>query len=154
MSRHPRWEQRLHTLIVKKRTLAHDYGAHDCLIWCGLAVKAITGDDIVTKHLGKYDSHAKAYRYLKRLGHESPAAYLDSLFDEKPVSFAGRGDLVLVAIPEELAPGVGELPAVVIGADALAIVADAADHEGLARFPRPMWLKAWAVGEHHSGSFE
>lgn len=151
--RHPRWEQRLHTLIVKKRALPHDYGTHDCLIWPGLAVKAVTGEDHVSKHVGKYDSHAKAYRHLKRMGFDSPAALLDSLFDEKPVAFAGRGDLVLVAIPEEIAPGVGDLPAVVWN-DALAIVADVEGHEGLARFSRAMWRKAWAVGEHHSGDFQ
>lgn len=153
MNRLPDWEQRLHDVIAANLTRPHEYGQHDCLLWPAAVVEAITGEDLGTPHRGKYDSLAKAYRYLGKLGFDSPTAFLDSLFDEKPVGFAGRGDLVLVEIPEAIAPGGISLPAVVIGDHALAIVADAADYEGLARFPRSLWRKAWAVGEHHSGDF-
>ena len=142
----PRWERRLHTLIVKKRDLPHDFGTHDCLIWCGLAVKAVTGEDFVSEHVGKYDSHAKAYRHLKEMGFDSPAALLDSLFDEKPIGFVGRGDLVLVKTESSDNPGV------CFGHYAL-LVGEQGTAQGLVRAPRQLWLKAWAVGEHHSGPF-
>lgn len=148
MNRLPDWEQRLHEVVVANLKRPHVFGEHDCLLWIAAVVEAITGDDLGSAHRGKYDSHAKAYRHLSEMGFDSPVTFLDSLFDEKPVGFAGRGDIVLVEVPNTNM----HLPAAVIGDTALAIVADAADFEGLARFPRELWRKAWAVGEHHSGA--
>ena len=146
MNRLPDWEQRLHDLVAANIARPHEYGRHDCLIFAANAVKAITGKDLGRGHRGKYDSHAKAYRHLKQMGFDSPAALLDSLFDEKPVGFAGRGDIVLVHTES------GDNPGIVIGDFAL-LVGEQGTTEGLIRAPRALWLKAWAVGEHHSGDF-
>ena len=124
MSRVPDWEQRLHDVIAANLARPHEYGRHDCLIFAGNVVKAITGKDFARGHRGKYDSHAKAYRHLKQMGFASPEALLDSLFDEKPIGFAGRGDIVLVHTES------GDNPGIVIGDFAL------------------------LVGEHHSGPFD
>ena len=150
MKRLPDWEQRLHDVIVKHAALPHVYGEHDCLLWPAAVIEAITGEDLGAEHRGKYDSLAKAYRHLGELGFDSPIDLLDSMFDRKPVGFAGRGDIALVAIPGTNM----HLPAVVIGGHALAIVADSADYEGLARFPRSLWTRAWTIGEHHSGAMQ
>lgn len=137
--RHPLWEQRLVGLIEKSRERPYAYGRHDCLLWPAAAVKAVTGKDHGRGHRGKYRSAASASRYLRSLGFDSPEQFLDSLFDEKPIGFAQRGDLVL---------GSDGIPAVCIGDVALSVGDGSA---GLVRVPRAQWVKAWAVGDHHSG---
>jgi len=159
MSRHPQWEERLSAFIAANLTRPHDYAkGWDCLLGLSAgAARAVTGKDYARGHRGKYKSHASAYRYLKKLGFESPEQFLDDLFDQKPVGFAGRGDLVLCDLSEieaENSPA-GPVPGVCLGSFALCIVAE---HEasgpgsGLVSVPRgDKWLKAWAVGDHHSG---
>lgn len=149
MKRLPDWEERFHTVVAANLRRPHVYGEWDCLLWPAAAVKAVTGKDLARGHRRKYNSLATAYRHLQSLGFDSPEAFLGVKFDEKPVGYAGRGDIVLVDVPAT--DGI-RLPAVVIGDVALAIVADVAGYEGLARFPRSLWLKAWAVGDHHSGA--
>lgn len=142
------WEQRLSALIAKNLARPHAYGSWDCLLWPAEAVKAVTGRDFGRGHRGKYRSHAGAYRHLRAIGFDSAEALLDSLFAEKPIGYAQRADLVLVEMPDSAAPGLvgARVPAVCIGAEALAIFEDAAGNSGLARFPRVLWRKAWSVG--------
>jgi hypothetical protein len=147
MNRLPDWEQRLHDVVAKNLTRPYEFSQHDCLLWPAAAIKAVTGKDYGRGHRGKYNSHAKAYRHLKQMGFNGPAALLDSLFNEKPVGFAGRGDIVLVHTES------GDNPGVVVGDFAL-LVGEQGEAEGLIRAPRSLWLKAWAVGDHHSGSFD
>lgn len=138
--RHPNWEQRLSAFVSKSFERPHEYGGHDCLLFPAGAVKAVTGKDFGRGHRGKYRSPASAVRHLKSMGFTSPEALLDSLFEERPVSFAQRGDLVLV-------PGDGgwDFPGVCYGDTAL-VIADIEGREGLFESPRHEWLKAWAVG--------
>lgn len=146
--RHAQWEERLHTLITANLDREHVYGRWDCLL--GLAaetVQAVTGEDFARGHRGKYKSQASAVRYLKGLGFRSPAAMLDSLLEQKPIGFAGRGDLVLC--PGSALGQPWDIPGVCMGDFALVIGTDG-EREGLHRIPRALWLKAWAVGDHHS----
>lgn len=136
----PDWEQRLHELIVRAAGKPYAWGAHDCLLWSAAVAKAVTGKDHARGHRGKYRSHASAQRYLAGLGFDSPEALLDSLFDPKPVGFAGRGDLVLDR---------DGIPALCMGAFALS-VGQEGNIEGLVQVPREQWVRAWAVGDHHS----
>lgn len=140
MHRHPQWEARLNALVARDMARPYAYGRHDCLLWAAAAAKAVTGKDYGRGHRGKYASAAGAARYLRRLGHETPESYLDSLFPEKLPGFAQRGDLVLA--PDGI-------PALCMGDHALSV---AEGNAGLARVPRGEWVKAWAVGEHHSGA--
>jgi hypothetical protein len=145
MSRHPQWESRLSALVAKRMNAPYVPSRHDCLLWPADVAKAVTGTDHARGHRGKYKSTATGYRYLReKLGHDTPESLLDSLFDEKPVGFAGRGDLVLAE---------DGIPAVCMGAFALS-VGQEGNHEGLVRVPREQWIKAWAVGEHHSGELK
>jgi len=148
MKRHPQWDQRLHDCVTANLNKPYEFGRHDCLLWPAAAVRAVTGKDYGRGHRGKYDSIAKAYRYLQGLGFSGPEAFLDSLFDEKPVGFAGRGDLVLCHVDlAETQQGIlpGDVPGVCMGDFALI-----PGENGLLRLPRERWLKAWAVGDHHS----
>jgi hypothetical protein len=139
MNRHPQWEARLHALIEKSIARPYEWGRWDCLMLAAEAAKAITGKDHARGHRVKYKSQASAYRYLKQqFKAETPEALLDSLFDRKPVGFAGRGDIVM---------GDDGIPMLCMGAFALSIAEGTA---GLVKVPRDQWRKAWAVGEHHS----
>jgi hypothetical protein len=110
-------------------------------MFAAAAVKAVTGKDHARGHRGKYRSNASAYRHLKEMGFGSPEELLDSLFDEKPVGYAGRGDLVMAA---------DGIPALCMGAFALS-VGQEDNSEGLVRVARDEWVKAWAVGDHFGG---
>ena len=132
--RHPQWEARVNALINRRKQTPYTPARHDCLFWPADVVKAVTGKDFGRGHRGKYKSTATGYRYLKEaFGVETPEALLDSLFDEKPVGFAGRGDIVLAA---------DGIPAVCMGAFAFSV----GEASGLIGVPRPQWVKAWNVG--------
>lgn len=134
------WGPRLGAIVRENAARPHEYGRWDCLLWPAAAVEAIIGRDFGRGHRGKYDSLAKAYRHLQDMGFASAEALLDSLFDERPVGFARRGDLALCRTPS------GNNPGVVIGSDAL-VVGEQGEAVGLVRVPRRDWAKAWAVGE-------
>lgn len=138
-TRRPDWEARLIALIAANSKRPYTFAQWDCLFFPAAAVKAVTGKDHGRGHRGKYRSAASASRYLRSLGFDSPEQFLDSLFDEKPIGFAQRGDLVL---------GSDGIPGVCIGDVALSVGEGSA---GLVRVPRAQWVKAWAVGDHHSG---
>lgn len=151
-TRHPQWEQRLHEFVLANIARPYVWGEHDCLMLAANAAKAITGKDFAKGHRSKYKSHASAYSYLRKaFGVSSPEALLDTLFPRKAVGFAGIGDLVLchvdLAEGADSAPIPADVPGLCMGGFALV-----AGERGLERIPRgDRWLKAWAVGEHHSG---
>ena len=111
----------------------YDPSRHDCLMWPADVAKAVTGKDPARGHRGKYKSTATGYRYLReQMGYETPEALLDSLFPQKPVGFAHRGDLVLAT---------DGIPALCLGAFALSV----SEEHGLVRVPRSDWVRAWAL---------
>ncbi len=151
--RHKQWEQRLHDMVKAHRDKPYRWGEHDCLIFSANVAKAVTGHDPARGHRRKYRSHASAYSYLRKtFAVDSPEALLDTLFTQKAVGFAQRGDIVLCHLDQvpgssDDDPVPGQAPGLCMGAFALV-----AGGEGLQRVPRgDRWLKAWAVGEHHSG---
>lgn len=141
MHRHPQWEQRLAEFAARHRSKAFKWGSVDCMIFAANAVKAVTGKDYARGHRGKYKSPLGAAKHLKGLGYTSPEAMLDALLDEKIPAFAQRGDIVLAK---------DGIPAVCMGAFAISIGGDE-NVEGLIKIPRSHWVKAWGVGDHHSG---
>ena len=142
MTRHRQWEQRLGAFIEKNLDRPHAYGRFDCVLMPLGAAQAVTGKDHGRGHRGKYKTALEAARYLKKLGFDSPAAALDSVFEEKPVGFAQRGDMVLCKTEAGDNPGFVDTT----GKFAL-VVGMTPEREGLIRVPRgDLWLKAWAVG--------
>lgn len=138
----PDWEQRLAATLAAAFDQPYAEGRHDCLLFCGRAVEAVTGEDLHSVHRGRYRTRLGAVRRLRKLGFRSPAAFLDAHFPERPVSHARRGDLVL---DNEGIPGV------CMGDFALTIAASA-EREGLFRVPRAQWVKAWAIGAEAEGA--
>lgn len=97
---------------------------------------AVLGRDYAKGHRGKYRSAKGAALYLRRLGFDSPAAMLDTLFEERPVAKARRGDLVLSD---------AGVPGVCLGSKA-AFIGMTDEREGLITLPRTSWVRAWSVG--------
>jgi hypothetical protein len=137
--RHPKWEERLNAFAESAATRPYKPGQWDCLLMPAAAVKAVTGKDYGRGHRGKYTTAAGAALHLKRMGFDSPLALLDSLFPQKPIGFAQRGDLVLCKTES------GDNPGVCMGEFALL-----AGEEGPLRASIDLWLKAWAIGEQHA----
>ena len=127
------WEPRLNAFVAEVRERPHVYGEHDCLLFIGGAVEALTGEDLWREHVGRYSDKAGARAYLRSLGHVSPGRYLDSLFRTIPAAFAQRGDVVISH----------RIPGLYMAGTAL-FVGDG----GLLEKPREMWTRthAWAVG--------
>ena len=134
-------------MIAANYTRPYEQGVWDCVMWPAAAAKAVIGKDFARGHRGKYNNLAKGYRHLQKMGFDSPEALVDSLLDEKPIGFAGIGDVVLCRTPS------GDNLGVVIGGDAL-VVGEDESGEGLKRVPRKDWIKAWTMGAHHSGPVE
>ena len=137
-TRHPLWERRLGDTLRGARLLPHAYGTHDCLLHAADAVEAVIGVDLGSAHRGKYKSQATAVHHLKKLGFASPEALLDSLFEEVPVGFAQRGDLVLTPANRDCE---WAIPGVCMGAAAQCV-----SPAGAVTEPRARWLKAWKIG--------
>ena len=136
MTRRADWEDRLHAFLGPITDKPHNYGSHDCLLFVAGAIEAVTGVDHAKGHRGKYKSMAGASRHLRSIGFDKPEAMLDSLFDEKPVGFAQRGDIVLT--PDGI-------PGLCIGSTALVVGMIEDGPEGLIHVPRALWSKAWTV---------
>lgn len=69
-----------------------------CISFASTMVEAVTGKDYYAELGGEldYSSPATAMRALKKLGFDSTDQLLGSIFPEKRISYAIRGDLVLV----------------------------------------------------------
>ena len=129
------WEARLAAYLTEAATRPHAYGEHDCLLHVASAVEAVTGVDHGAEHRGRYSTEEEAKAYLRSLGFRMAKTLLDSLFTEKPVARAGRGDIVIDA---------EGIPGICIGGDALMVGAEPG-REGFVRVPRAQWVRAWAV---------
>lgn len=97
IARYPDWPKRLREFMDSRATQPFSYGANDCCLFACDAVKAITGVDPAREfrgYIGKEEAEAVlgehggvdgiAERVTAQLG-----------FQEIPVSFLQRGDLVI-----------------------------------------------------------
>jgi hypothetical protein len=131
MTRRSTWEADLSAYLIGMADARFAYGQIDCALFAAGAVEAMTGEDPAARFRGKYKTMRGSLSALSKLGSGTLEATLDAMFSEKPVPFAGRGDLVF----HDGSVGV------VVGGDALFLAQDG----GLTRVPRASWLKAWSV---------
>jgi hypothetical protein len=101
------------------------------MIFAGRVIEALTGEDLYSDHLGKYNSSDGSKAYLKGLGFASSTAFFNSFLEQKEPAYAQRGDIIL--------DSEGWI-AVCIGTTAVS-----PGEAGLIRHPREFWSKAWAV---------
>jgi hypothetical protein len=135
MRRLPDWEVRLHAYIEACAGAVFAWGELDCALFSAGAVLAMTGTDPAASFRGRYSTAVGSARALRRYGAGTLEATIDAGFVEKPLAFAGRGDLVMI----DGAVGV------CLGADAL-FIGEADGLPGLVRFARATWTKTWSVG--------
>lgn len=133
------WEARLAAYLSEVADLPMAWGRHDCALHAANAIRAVTGEDHAAPYRGRYQTELGAARALRRQGFASVEAQFDALFPAIVPAFAQRGDIVLR----------GDAVGVCIGAEALFVgeeaLAGAAPRDGLVRFPRAEWAKAWAI---------
>jgi hypothetical protein len=139
MTRLPDWEARLADYLASVADLPMAWGRHDCALHAANAILAVTGEDHGVPYRGRYQTELGAARALRRQGFDSVEAQFDAVYPILAPAFAQRGDVVLR----------GDAVGVCIGAEALFVGAEALDggalREGLVRFPRREWTKAWAI---------
>lgn len=132
------WETLLADFIESVRNEPFKRGRHDCAVFAGRCVDLITGKNLTGEFIGTYQSRKKAYDLLKRMGLvDLESLATDRLGEPMPsTAYAGRGDVILVEYEGEDALAIVDLS----GRFALTVGKD-----GLARYPRKYWSKAWKV---------
>lgn len=68
MSRKENWPQLLNEYLNEIRDREFEWGVFDCCIMCAGAVKAITGEDLMSEFRGKYSSEESSDDVLAEIG--------------------------------------------------------------------------------------
>lgn len=95
LTRLPDWEERWQHFVQKHYDAPLIWGVDDCMLMAGRNVRALTGEDVFSEHVGQYDSEIGAFRYLASLGWRMPEEMVATFLPSIPVAFAQRGDLLL-----------------------------------------------------------
>lgn len=135
MIRRGDWEQRLAAYLAECDGAEFIWGKMDCALFAAGAVLAMTDVDPASAFRGRYRSLAGSVRALRIHGAGTLELTLDSMFPERPIGFARRGDLVL----HDGAVGV------CVG-DAAVFIGEESGAPGLVRIARSGWARAWGVG--------
>lgn len=104
-SRLPDWEQRLFDFLNEARTSDFAWGRNDCAV--GLvngAVKAQTGVDLGSPHIGQYGDEKAAFRYMRDNGwgradldvSERLTAMMDNFLRRENNGRRHRGNIILI----------------------------------------------------------
>lgn len=131
----PDWEDRLSAYLGSTLSLPFAWGQHDCLLFAGGAVEAVTGIDLTAQHRGRYASRNAARRHLWAMGHRGVRACISAVLQPCVPAQARRGDILM-------ADG---MAGVCIGADGLFIGRDETA-DGLIRVPTLDCSRGWRVG--------
>ena len=110
------------------------WGQHDCCTFTAGAVEAMTGVDPMPEFRGRYATAIGSARALRRFGHGTLAATLDTKFEGVSHSLAHRGDIVMS----------GGLLGICWGSFLIAVGSEG-EREGLVRIDRLRWAepRAW-----------
>jgi len=106
------WEDRLRSYLLDHQDTPFSYGSFDCLSFAAGAAHSITGVDIMARFRGQYGTHLGAMRIARRVyGCRTVPDVLAEMMHEHgwlevSPAFAQRGDIVLVAINDDLIVGV------------------------------------------------
>jgi hypothetical protein len=129
MTKHNDWERLLSEYLATADI--ESMGEAPCAKFVSGAVLAQTGRDIHAPFEGKYSTPIGAAKALIKYGAGTLEATFDSLFDERPIGFAQRGDVVFY--DDSVGVCVGGYAIFINGGDFVNV-------------ERAQWIKAWAVG--------
>lgn len=105
----PDWRRRLTAYLAAHARTPFAEGRHDCGLFTGGAVKAMTGVDVAEVLRGRYTTTRGAIRVLRHMGFEDHVAFAASLFPEAdPTGERGvlPGDIVAHITPDGPALGI------------------------------------------------
>jgi hypothetical protein len=136
------WPSRLSSYLEERRSVPFCYGTHDCCLFVGDAIVAMTGTDIAAQFRNSYRSSLGALRrirsYLSRraaLEGIAEAVFAAHTVPEIPARHAARGDVLLLALPSGDTLGLVSLSGCVI----------AAAECGWLSFPLTCARRAWRI---------
>ncbi len=85
-------QENLHSVTTKPFV----WGDHDCALFAGDHIKAITGVDLITDYRGKYSNALGAIKILKEHGYNNLEELCKTNFPEINPVFSNVGDIILV----------------------------------------------------------
>jgi hypothetical protein len=129
------WPERLEGVIARHRAAPFNWGVTDCATLMSEAVDAVAGFDPMAAYK-PWSSEVAAMRRLSETGFRTVAEWASHMFEQQPVSFARRGDLVIGGATMALS-----CPAIVIGAEAVS-----RDHNGFVVAPLSAFTSSLKVG--------
>ena len=88
------WPTILDAEIDKARNLAFSWGVHDCSLWVGRVLRAISDFDDVKLFEGAYSDETGAKALLRQKCGGGIVKYLNGRLKAIPILTAGRGDVV------------------------------------------------------------
>jgi hypothetical protein len=140
-ARLPNWDKKLATFIEAQRNRPFEWGQNDCCLFsCNMILEITGADPAADVFRGKYDSALGAGRLLSKHGGVEKIAsrICDRLgFGEIRITFASRGDVVLLVPPGQTEPVLG----VCLGALSAFV-----SPEGLKFVHTVTCSRAWKVG--------
>jgi hypothetical protein len=128
------WEARLNAHLTQMQGEVFAWGKTDCCMFAAGVVIAQTGVDPIPEFRGRYTTKMGAAKALIKYGNGDLESTIAAKFEDRPIGYARRGDLVM----HDGAVGV------CVGADAM-FMGQEGDREGLVRIPRRDWQRAFAV---------
>lgn len=132
----PDWERRLAAVVNANRATPYAYGSFDCAVFARMAVKAVTGVELLAG-IDLPKGWIGAAKFMIARGWGDVEAMTEELLGASVApDMSRRGDIVSYSDGGELHL------AVRVGDDAVA-----ASPAGLVVVPRPHWRRAWLVGE-------
>ena len=99
MTRLTNWQNNLTDLIEANKEKPFDFVAHNCLLWAGLGIEAVTGQNPISKIVGQYSNEKEALRYLKNVAKVTTVQQFlqqELQQENKAISFARHGDIVFI----------------------------------------------------------
>lgn len=134
MVRRPDWPARLADYIETRRRRVFSWGDNDCAMFAADWVVEAAGWDPAAAVRGRYTTAVGARRVLKNRAGGDLEAFVDGQLPVIEQAYAGRGDLMLFAMPDGPALGV-----------CLGTVCACPGETGLVFLPVTSALKAWGV---------
>jgi len=91
------WETRLIACLHSLSRVPFEWGRHDCFIFTGLCIKAMTGDNYIDGMIGKYHDAESSLIYARSIGVRNHIHFMARKFKARPSPLnAMRGDVVVM----------------------------------------------------------
>jgi hypothetical protein len=137
--RHEDWQTRLSQFLASRQSVPFSYGSHDCCLFVADAVIAMTGTDLALQFRTKYRTRLGALRRLN-INRGGVAAIASAVMiayrcPEIAIRAAGRGDVILLQMPEGDILGLVSLNGTFV----------AAADRGFIEVPRALARRAWRI---------